>query len=192
MASIQTTIAAEGKEDIIRAEIKHAHGALVSQISEILAKNAEYNESDVYVVTEAAKLHDIGKYYIPPEILNKPGALTTEEFEIIKTHTQSGFDFLVRQAKIYLTAAIVALQHHEKILGNGYAGTTNIHTYARLVAIADVFDALMSKRAYKSSWSVDDAVGYIQSNAHKEFDAHYVDIFTRSLDDVLGLYHADD
>jgi putative two-component system response regulator len=174
--------------DILQSEIKHAHGALVSQISEIIAKHADYDDEDVFIVTEAAKLHDIGKNYVPTEILNKPGALTKEEFDIIKTHTQSGFDFLVQQAKIYMTAAIIALQHHEKVRGTGYAGTLNIHTYAKLVAVADVFDALMSKRAYKQSWSADEAVGYIQSNAHIEFDAHYVDVFTKSLDEILDLY----
>jgi HD-GYP domain-containing protein (c-di-GMP phosphodiesterase class II) len=176
-------------ENMINEEKTYAHSSLVSQISAVIAKNAHHNAEDIHIITEAAHLHDLGKNYIPKEILGKPGRLTEEEFEIVKAHTQAGFEYLIRQAKIFLTAAIVALQHHEKPIGNGYAGVTNIHTYAKLVAIADVFDALMSKRPYKEKWTPEETVNYMKENTHKEFDAYYMDVFVSSLDEVLSLYH---
>jgi HD-GYP domain-containing protein (c-di-GMP phosphodiesterase class II) len=185
-------IESERLSNILLSEVKHEHGLLVSKISEIMAKSAGFNEKDIHIVKESSRLHDIGKNYVPKSILNKPWFLTEAEFEIIKTHTKYGFNFLIQQAKIYIIAAIIALQHHEKTLGQGYAGVMNVHAYAKLVAVADVFDALMSKRAYKESWSEDEAVGYIQTNADKEFDAYYVDVFTRSLDDILKIYSGSD
>ena len=84
--------------------------------------------------------------------------------------------------------AVFALQHHEKPMGNGYAAVTHIHSYARLIAIADVFDALFSARSYKDKWSLGDVIDYMRSNVHKEFDAVYLDAFLRALDEILELY----
>ena len=165
------------------------HEVLVSEISRLLAEQSGYSESDVEYIAQAAKLHDTGKKFIPDNILEKPDKLTDEEYDIVKTHSVYGFIHLIQQARMYMIAAIIALQHHERPEGNGYAGVKNIHAYAKLVAVADVFDALVSPtRPYKEGWSLQEAIDYMASNQHKEFDAIYIDAFIKSLDEILKLY----
>lgn len=173
---------------IVQTEKKFQHSRMVSEISHILATNTGFSESDIQIVTEAARLHDIGKNDVPESILKKPAKLTDQEFMAIQTHTQAGFTQLIHQVKILLAAAIMALQHHEKPSGNGYAGITHIHTYAKLVAVADVFDALISKRPYKQGWPPDEIISYMRTNEHKEFDSDYVKVLLQSMDEILTLY----
>ena len=175
-------------QTLFQEERLYQHSKMVSQVSGAIARSAGYTSKEVALIQDAAWLHDIGKNTIPISILQKPTLLSCEEFAIVKAHTQEGFAYLIQQTKKYLTAAIVALQHHEKPTGNGYAAVTHIHSYARLVAIADVFDALFSARSYKDRWSLDDVIGYMRSNVHKEFDAAYLDAFLRALDEILELY----
>ena len=166
----------------------HFHSNTVSQISGILADHAGLELETQSIITSAALYHDIGKSCVPESILNKPAKLTSSEFKIVKTHSYMGYQFLLRKARVMLAAAIVALQHHEKPDGSGYAGTSNIHPYAKVVAVADVFDALLSKRPYKKGWSPDEIVGYMQEKKDKEFDATYISALIDSLDDILSLY----
>ena len=161
---------------------------LVSEISRLLAEQSGYSKSDVEYIAQAAKFHDIGKKFIPDNILEKPDKLTDEEFDIVKTHSVYGFVHLVQQAKMYMIAAIIALQHHERPEGNGYAGVKNIHAYAKLVAVADVFDALLSVRPYKEGWPPQEAIDYMVSNQYKEFDATCIEAFVNSLDEIIKLY----
>ena len=169
-------------------ERKHAHSQAVGKIAELIAKSSGHINSEAELIKEAARLHDIGKTYIPKEILEKPGKLTTEEFAIVKQHTIYGAEYLLWQAQLLLAAAIMALQHHEHVDGNGYKGITSIHSYAKLVAVADVFDALLSARSYKDGWPPDEIIDYMKENEDKQFEPVYVEALLQNLDDVLAVY----
>jgi putative two-component system response regulator len=142
-------------------------------------------------------MHDIGKIGIPDAILLKPGKLTPEEFEIIKTHTVIGAKILEGDdSDILSMARDIVLGHHEKWDGSGYpfarAGES-IPVSARIVALADVFDALTSERPYKMAWPLARAVEYIKANAGKHFDPELVDVFFENLSeiDAVRLRHAE-
>ena len=186
--------------DYIENECHYQHARMVSEITGIMAINLGW-EPDVVITTKnAALLHDIGKNFIPKEILNKPDKLTSAEYDIIKTHAELGYDYLTFQldeAKplgyardtLHL-ASIIALQHHERINGSGYAGMKgdDIHIVAKCVAIADVFDALYSFRPYKEPWSIAEIIETFVDGYGTLFDPKCVDILFGSLDDVLILY----
>ncbi|MGB9792865.1 MAG: HD-GYP domain-containing protein [Thermacetogeniaceae bacterium] len=124
-----------------------------------------------------ALLHDIGKVRIPKCILNKPGPLTAEEMVLVMRHPADGFDILRRHHDIPLLSAHVALEHQERISGKGYPrGLTGkeIHEYAKIVMVADVFDALVSDRPYRKAYPVAEAIDYIQSLAGEDFGEEYV------------------
>lgn len=157
------------------------HVRRVAEISRLLAsKSPIFNKEDENLIYLTAPMHDIGKLFIPPEILHKPGKLTEEEFEIIKTHTTKAHKILKISNRKFLNAAdIIALQHHEKYNGTGYPyglKGEEIHPYGRVVAIADVLDALTHKRVYKPSWSLDEAFNYIKERRGTQFDPNLVDI----------------
>jgi len=132
------------------------HVKRVAEYSYLLAKLYGLSEEEAKLVKEASPLHDLGKVAIPDSILNKPGKLTDEEFEIMKTHAQIGYDILKSSSSpIIKAAAIIAHQHHEKYNGTGYPRGlkgNQIHIYGAIVAVADVFDALGSDRIYKKAW----------------------------------------
>ncbi|CAK0739170.1 putative two-component system response regulator [Gammaproteobacteria bacterium] len=143
--------------------------------SEVLAERMEF----------AASMHDTGKIGIPDAILKVPRELTPEEWDIMKQHTQIGFNILHKSNKpIFAMAAEIALYHHEKWDGSGYPfGLSGdaIPESARIVALADVFDALTTKRPYKEPWGIDDAVTEIFRNSSKHFDPRFVGIFEEIL-----------
>ncbi len=136
-------------------------------------------------------MHDIGKIGIPDAILNKPGRHTKEEFEIMKTHAQLGFEMLNNSDRpIIKAAAIVAEQHHEKYDGSGYPKGLkgeDIHIYGRITAIADVFDALGSKRVYKDAWELDKIIELFKEEKSKHFDPELTEIFFDNLDKFLKI-----
>jgi putative two-component system response regulator len=126
-------------------------------------------------------MHDTGKIGIPHKILKKPGPLDPEEWAIMKTHSQLGYDILSRgSSSTFEMAASIALSHHEKWDGSGYphglAGPS-IPIEARMVAVADVFDALTMKRPYKLAWSMDRAIQFIRDGSGKHFDPALVEVF---------------
>ena len=129
----------------------------------------------------AARLHDIGKVSVPDAILLKPGPLTTEEFEIMKTHTTVGAQILSGSTSALIQlGAVVALNHHERWDGTGYPGGlqgTNIPRCGRIVTVADVYDAITSERVYKHAWSPADAVSYILGARGSQFEPEVVDAF---------------
>ena len=149
------------------------------------------NQDDVETIYFAAPMHDIGKIAVDQDILHKKSSLSEAEFEIMKTHTTLAHQVLKNSdRKIIQSADIIAMQHHEKWDGSGYPKALkgdDIHIYGRIVAIADVFDALTHKRVYKESWSIEDAVAYIQNNSGTHFDPKLVDIFTSHLDEFVCL-----
>jgi len=164
-------------------------------LEELRRENAfpDLDFSDDYIrnVVDSAPLHDIGKIQIPDAVLNKPGKLTDEEYAIIKTHTTAGAEIIDRVIEKvpgsgYLKAARnMAMSHHEKWDGTGYPQGLKgeeIPLSARVMAVADVFDALVSKRAYKKSFSIEQATDMIVEGKGKQFDPKVVDAFIASLD----------
>jgi HD-GYP domain-containing protein (c-di-GMP phosphodiesterase class II) len=133
--------------------------------------------SDFELLTRAAILHDIGKRFIPASILSKPSKLTPEEREIIETHPQRGYEELVARDDMNESQLMAVYQHHERFDGKGYpvgfAGE-EIHPWARMLAIVDVFDAMTGTRPYRRPCSAQEAVEYISKNAGTHFDPEMV------------------
>ena len=143
------------------------------------------------IIKYASPMHDIGKIGIPDSILNKPGKLTYEEFEIMKEHANIGYEMLKNSNRpILQTSAIVANEHHEKWDGTGYpnglAGE-NIHIFGRITAIADVFDALGSERVYKRAWTLDKILELFEEQKGKHFDPNLINLFFDNLDEFLEI-----
>ncbi|MCP4137582.1 MAG: DUF3369 domain-containing protein [bacterium] len=167
------------------------HVTRVSEFSSILATRLDLDVTEVEMLRLASPMHDVGKIGIPDSILNKPGRLTDEEFDIIKTHTTIGYEILKSSNReIMKMATIVALQHHERWDGKGYPNGTkgkDIHIYGRITAVADVFDALTHKRVYKEPWEVEKVVNIFKEERGKQFDPEITDIFLELIDDFLEI-----
>lgn len=164
------------------------HLKRVAAMCRLLALEYGLGEEEAEILMYASPLHDVGKIGIPDAILNKPGKLDAAEWEVMKTHSELGHRMLASSDKPILKAgAIIALEHHEKWDGTGYpygkAGE-DIHIYARIVAIADVYDALASKRCYKDIWPLGDIYTFVKSEKGRHFDPDIVDVLTRNLDYV--------
>ena len=165
------------------------HVKRVAQYSKLFALYYGLSEKEAELLKQASPMHDIGKIAIPDSILNKPGKLTAEEFEIMKTHAQLGYEMLEGSTKSVLKAAsIVAHEHQEKYDGSGYPlglKGAEIHIFGRITAIADVFDALGSDRCYKNSWDDEKIFAFFKEQSGKHFDPKLVDIFFEHLDEFL-------
>ena len=166
------------------------HSQQVAKISRLLAEMAGYPASETEIIGQAALFHDIGKTAIPASILNKPGSLTPEEYAVIKTHTAIGQERLSQAVQTLAAAIVVAQQHHERLDGSGYLSMEDkdIHPYAKLIAVADVFDALVSRRSYKEPWSIDRTGAYLQDLAGIQFECRTVALLLSHMDQVLALY----
>lgn len=162
------------------------HVKRVAEYSRLLALLSGLDDYEADMIAMASPMHDIGKVGIPDAILHKKGRLTPDEFEIMKTHVTIGHEMLKHsQRPIMQTAAIIALQHHEKWDGSGYPAATekeDIHIYGRITALADVFDALGSKRCYKEAWSDEDILAQINQESGRHFDPTLVDLLFDNLD----------
>jgi len=167
------------------------HVKRVAEISKLLALKLGVGETQAEILKLASPLHDIGKIGIPDAILNKPGRHTPEEFEIMKTHAQLGYDMLKTSKRHVLRAgAIIANEHHERWEGGGYPNNLkgdDIHVFGRISAIADVFDALGSERCYKEAWPIDKVLELIRSERGKQFDPAIVDILLANIDEVVAI-----
>ncbi len=139
----------------------------------------------------AAPMHDIGKIGIPDHILLKPGKLADEEFDIVKTHTTIGAKILSNSsAKIIMLAEQIALSHHERWDGQGYPNGLSgkdIPLAGRIVALADVFDALTSKRPYKETFPLEVALDIMKKERGQHFDPDVLDIFLTNMNEVLKI-----
>ncbi|MDF2985293.1 MAG: metal dependent phosphohydrolase [Eubacterium sp.] len=156
------------------------HSVNVAIISLAIAYHLKMNKADMLTIGTAALLHDIGKIYIGTEILNKPGSLTEEEFEIMKTHSKKGYDILSNGNNLSVKTTVSVLSHHEHYDGSGYPnGLTgeNIILSGRIICIADVYDALTSDRPYRKGCSVLEATEYIMANSGSLFDPELVALF---------------
>ncbi len=167
------------------------HVKRVAEYSKLLALKHGLPLKEAEEVKMASPMHDIGKVGIPDNILNKPGKLTEEEFEIMKTHAQLGYEMLKGSNQDLLkTAAIIAVEHHEKWDGSGYPKGSqgeDIHIYGRITAIADVFDALGHDRVYKKAWPMENILELFKEGRGKHFDPNLIDLFFGNLDEFLAI-----
>ena len=167
------------------------HVKRVAEYSKLLAQLSGLNQRQCDMLYVASPMHDIGKVGIPDAILHKPGRLTEDEFAIMKTHSEIGFNILRGSNKpIIKAAAVVAYTHHEKYDGSGYPKGTKgdkIHIFGRITAIADVFDALGSDRCYKKAWELNDILDLFKRERGKHFDPNLIDLFFKNLDKFLTI-----
>ncbi len=171
------------------------HVKRVSHICYELAMGYGLSKREAELIRLAAPLHDVGKVGIPDAILNKPGPLTDEEWAIMQQHAEKGHLILKGSNRdIVNTGAIIALSHHERWDGSGYPKGLkgdDIPIAGRIVALADVFDALRHKRCYKEPWSLDDVVKEINAQQGKQFDPKLIEVFNqrvKEIEDVLVRY----
>lgn len=170
------------------------HVKRVAEYSALLAEAIGMGHEDVTVLRFASPMHDVGKVGISDDILKKPGPLTPEEIEVMRTHTTIGYEMLRRSSRSLLkAAAIVALEHHENYDGTGYpngiAGE-DIHIFGRVTAVADVFDALGVERVYKKAWPLDKILEYFHEKRGKQFDPHITDAFFDNIERILEIREA--
>ncbi|WP_274365507.1 HD domain-containing phosphohydrolase [Paenibacillus thermotolerans] len=167
------------------------HVKRVAEYSYVLALGLGMSQDDADLLKMASPMHDIGKVAIPDTVLKKPGKLTDEEYDIMKTHTEIGYNLLKNSnRRILKTAAIVAYEHHEKWNGKGYPkgiSGEDIHIFGRITAIADVFDALASDRVYKKAWDLDRILNLFQEERGHHFDPKVVDAFFEQLPQILRI-----
>lgn len=163
-------------------------GSHIKRISEMMYQFAivnRYSYGESELIKLASTMHDLGKIAIPDRILKKPGKLTPEEYEVMKTHTNHGYRILKKpNLPVIKMAAEIALNHHEKFDGSGYPAGKNgldIPLNARMMAIIDVYDAMTHKRVYKDAVPVEETIAYINSEKGKHFDPELVDLFINNL-----------
>lgn len=171
-----------------KSESTSQHVRRVSEYTRILCRNLGYDDEECRKISLAATMHDVGKLMIPDALLEKPGRLTPEEFAVVKKHTEYGRQMLESSpGELFALSTQIAWQHHEKWDGTGYLGVkgADIPRCARCVALADVFDALVSRRAYKSPWSPEDAFREIVAQKGRQFDPEVVDAFVLHFEEFL-------
>jgi putative two-component system response regulator len=168
-----------------------AHILRMAHYSELIALGLDLSVENCSLILEAAPMHDIGKVGIPDQILLKPGRLTFEEFEVMKQHALFGYEILKgSSSKVLSAGAEIARAHHEKFDGSGYPDGLrgeHIPIFSRIVAVADVFDALTSERPYKKAWTLERAAEHIKSSAGTHFDPKCVSVFFANWDKVLEI-----
>ncbi|WP_278567215.1 HD-GYP domain-containing protein, partial [Emergencia timonensis] len=164
-----------------------SHSENVAYYSRELAKAYGMNEEGISIVYEAGLLHDIGKIGINEDILNKPGKLTEEEYEVMKTHVSLSIGIIRHLPSLdYVIPAVIG--HHERYDGQGYPrgiGGKDIPLMARILCIADSFDAMVSKRSYKAEMAVDKALDIIANEAGRQFDPQLAPIFINLIRDGI-------
>ena len=174
-----------------RSEETGAHVKRVAEYSYLLARLYGSSEEESNLLKQASPMHDIGKVAIPDNILNKPGKLTFDEMEIMKTHARIGYEMLKHSNRSILKAsATVALTHHEKWDGSGYPyglKGDDIHLHGRITAIADVFDALGHERVYKEAWPMKEILMFFKEQRGKHFEPRLIDLFLDNLDMFLEI-----
>lgn len=173
-----------------KSENTGQHVKRVAEYTEVLCKSLGYSDEESWKVSLAAMMHDVGKIMIPESILEKPGKLTDEEFKTVKNHIRYGKKMLEGSpGELFNLSTDIAYQHHEHWDGKGYMGLKGeeISPCARCVALADVFDALVSRRAYKEPWPPEKAYDEIISQSGKHFDPAVVEAFKQNFDKFLEI-----
>jgi putative two-component system response regulator len=168
-----------------------SHIKRMSCYSKHIAAQLGFSLAEQDLILEAAPMHDIGKVGIPDAILLKPEKLTDTEFFFMKEHAKIGYEILNGSASRLMQAgAQIALSHHEKYDGSGYPNGLKgeeIPIYGRIIAVADVFDALTSSRPYKQAWPIEKAVAFLKDNSGKHFDPACVEAFFKDWDTILQI-----
>lgn len=175
----------------VRSKETGAHVKRVAEYAKLLAIKSGFSEEEADLIKVASPMHDIGKVAIPDAILNKPGKLSEEEFLAVQEHANIGYHLLENSKRSILkAAAIIAKEHHEHWNGKGYPeglSGKNIHIYGRIVAVADVFDALATDRPYKKAWEMKRILTHFKMERGKQFDPTLVDVFLENLDGFLQI-----
>jgi len=164
----------------------YAHSMRVATLLTMLGHAAGFSENDQLIMSSGGLLHDVGKMKIPYEILNKPGKLTDEEFEIMKSHVPETIDYLESSGGIPKGVMIIAEQHHEKIDGTGYPHGlkgAELNELARMSAVVDVFSALTDRRVYKEPMESNKAMSIMEEEMKGHLDQHFVKLFKTVLAD---------
>ncbi len=199
VAAATATIVERERETIVRlsraAEYRDpetgGHILRMAHFSRLIAERLGLPAAEQQLLLEAAPMHDIGKVGIPDHILLKPGRLDPEEFTVMKRHAEIGYGILQGSTSPILQAAAnIARTHHEKFDGNGYPfglRGEGIHLHGRIVAVADVFDALTSARPYKRAWDLDEARAFLEAQSGSHFDPLCVSTFLAVWDEVLAV-----
>lgn len=180
---------------VLAAEFKDEdtgdHIERMSKYSALIAEKLEMPASFVENILYAAPMHDVGKIGIPDSILLKPGKLTGEEFEVMKTHPTIGAKILANsRGEILKFAQQIAVSHHEKWNGKGYpVGHTceKIPIVGRIVALSDTFDALTSRRPYKDPYPIETALDIIKKERGEHFDPDVVDVFLKNINKIIAI-----
>ncbi len=179
--TLRQTIFTMGVVEEQRSKETADHTKRVTEYCRLIATKRGLPERDIDLIVAASPLHDIGKLGVQDAILQKPGKLTDDEYEIIKNHTGIGYAMLLHSNRDVLkAAAVIAYQHHEKWDGSGYPlglKGDGIHIYGRIVALADVVDALSSDRVYRAAWSDEEVINYVREQRGMHFDPVLADIF---------------
>lgn len=165
-------------------EYLYQHSFHVTLYSIAIAKELGYSAEDLRLIGIGALLHDVGKLMVPKEILKKPGRLSHEEFEMMKMHTRYGFDLLRNLHSISLLVAHCAFQHHERIDGSGYPrGLVDfeIHPFAKIIGVADVFDAVTTNRVYREKMLPSQGLAIVEAGSGTIYDARIVNALKRSV-----------
>lgn len=158
------------------------HSFQVTTYSIAIAKEMNYSFEEIRQIALGALLHDVGKMLVPQEILFKPGKLSKEEFDEVKKHTIFGFDVLRGLHTVSLLIAHCAFQHHERLDGSGYPRGLidfEIHPFAKIIAVADVFDAVTSNRVYKGKMQPSQGIAILEAGKGTLYDAKVVDAFSK-------------
>lgn len=174
-----------------RSKETGSHVRRVAEYSRILGAGYGLDEREVNLIMLASPLHDLGKIGIPDSILQKNGKLDDDEWDLMQSHAALGEELLSSSRREAIQAAsIIAGQHHEWWDGSGYPRALkgmDIHIYARITSLADVFDALSSKRCYKEAWSLDEVNKYIKAKSGEQFEPKLVELLIEHMDDILRI-----
>ncbi len=170
------------------------HLTRMAKYSGLIGQHLGLGAETVHVIEVAAPMHDIGKIGIPDSVLIKEGPLSPAELEVMRTHPRIGYDILKGSPSKYLSmGSIIALGHHEKYDGSGYPNGLHgedIPIVARIVAVADVFDALVSERPYKHAWPIEEGLEFLKSQRGKHFDPKCVDAFLADRTKIDAVFSA--
>lgn len=168
------------------------HLLRMANYSRLIAAELGLSPDEQEIILDAAPMHDIGKVATPDAVLLKPGKLTESEFLVMKQHAENGYTILSdSESRLIAVAATMALTHHEKFDGSGYPKGLkgeDIPLYGRIVAVADVFDALTSPRPYKRAWTLEEASQFLKENSGSHFDPQCVEAFFNVWDAVLAIH----
>jgi HD-GYP domain-containing protein (c-di-GMP phosphodiesterase class II) len=160
------------------------HSVNVAVLSIVLGVSLGLKRQELCDLGIGAILHDIGKIFIGQEILCKPGSLTTQEFQEMKKHSSTGYDYISKRFKISDASKIAILHHHEKFSGGGYPNNlrgSDISLYGRIISIADVYDAMTSDRPYRKGIVPSEVIEYLMGSTNTVFDPELVELFIKKI-----------